>query len=108
LNPPEHTIVLSIDEKSQIQALDRAQFELPLKPGRLQTLTRDYKGDGTITLFAALNTLDGRIIRKCMDRHTHREWLCFPKLLEAATPPEKPLQGTAQRRVYGVCGAVAT
>jgi transposase len=91
LNPPEHAVVLSIDEKSQIQALDRTQPGLPLKPGRLQTMTHDYKRNGTTTLFAALNTLNGRIIGKCMDRHTHREWLRFLKLLDAQTPPEKSL-----------------
>jgi transposase len=92
LNPPEHAVVLSIDEKSQIQALDRTQPGLPLKPGRLQTMTHDYKRNGTTTLFAALNTLDGRIIGKCMDRHTHREWLRFLQLLDAKTPAEKTLQ----------------
>jgi transposase len=91
LNPPEHAVVLAIDEKSQIQALDRTQPGLPLKRGRLQTMTHDYKRNGTTTLFAALNTLDGRIIGQCMDRHTHREWLRFLKLLEAQTPAGQPL-----------------
>ena len=91
LNPPEHAVVLSTDEKSQIQALDRTQPGLPLKPGRLQTLTHDYKRHGTTTLFAALNTLDGRIIGQCMKRHTHREWLRFLKLLDAKMPAEKTL-----------------
>ena len=86
LHPPEHAVVLSMDEKSQIQALDRTQPGLPLKPGRLQTMTHDYKRHGTTTLFAALNTLDGRIIGQCMDRHTHREWLRFLKLLDAEMP----------------------
>lgn len=91
LNPPEHAVVLSLDEKSQIQALDRTQPGLPLKPGRLQTLTHDYKRNGTTTLFAALNTLDGRVIAKCMERHTHREWLRFLKLLDAQITAEKTL-----------------
>jgi transposase len=91
LHPPEHAVVLSIDEKSQIQALDRTQPGLPLKPGRLQTMTHDYKRNGTTTLFAALNTLDGRIIGECMHRHTHREWLRFLKLLDAETPADKTL-----------------
>ena len=91
LNPPEHAVVLSTDEKSQIQALDRTPPGLPLKPGRLQTLTHDYKRHGTTTLFAALNTLDGRIIGQCMKRHTHREWLRFLKLLDAKMPAEKTL-----------------
>ena len=91
LHPPEHAVVLSMDEKSPIQALDRTQPGLPLKPGRLPTMTHDYKRHGTTTLFAALNTLDGRIIGQCMDRHTHREWLRFLKLLDAEIPAEKTL-----------------
>jgi len=91
LHPPEHAVVLSMDEKSQIQALDRTQPGLPLKPGRLQTMTHDYKRHGTTTLFAALNTLDGRVIGQCTDRHTHREWLRFLQLLDAAIPAEKTL-----------------
>src|ERR1019366_9956915 len=65
LNPPEHALVLSIDEKSQIQALDRTQTGLPLKRGRAGTMTHDYKRNGTATLFAALNTLDGKVISLC-------------------------------------------
>jgi transposase len=91
LNPPEHAVVLATDEKSQIQALDRTQPGLPLKRGRLQTMTHDYKRNGTTTLFAALNTLDGRIIGQCMDHHTHREWLRFLKLLDAQTPADRQL-----------------
>jgi transposase len=77
LNPPEHAIVLCVDEKSQIQALDRTQPGLPLKKGRCGTMTHDYKRNGTATLFAALNTLDGTILSMCDDRHRHREWLRF-------------------------------
>jgi transposase len=91
LNPPEHAVVLSTDEKSQIQALDRTQPSLPLKPGRPQTVTHDYKRNGTTTLFAALNILDGQVLGMCKKRHTHREWLRFLKLLDAETPPELEL-----------------
>jgi hypothetical protein len=77
LNPPEHALVLSLDEKSQIQALDRTQPGLPLKKGRAQTMTHDYKRNGTTTLFAALNTLDGKVMATCMERHRHQEWLKF-------------------------------
>jgi hypothetical protein len=80
-----------MDEKSQIQGLDRTQPGLPLKPGRLQTMTHDHKRHGTTTLFAALYTQDGRVIGPCMDRHTHREWLRFLKLLHAEIPAEKTL-----------------
>jgi transposase len=73
LNPPEHAIVLCVDEKSQIQALDRTQPGLPLKKGRCGTMTHDYKRNGTATLFAALNTLDGTVISMCDDRHRHQE-----------------------------------
>ena len=72
LNPPEHALVLCLDEKSQIQALDRSQPGLPLKKGRAQTLTHDYKRHGTTTLFAALNTLGGMVISQCMPRHRHQ------------------------------------
>ncbi|MBI2848751.1 MAG: IS630 family transposase, partial [Chloroflexi bacterium] len=68
LNPPEHALVLSVDEKSQIQALDRTQPGLPMKPGRAGTMTHDYKRNGTTTLFAALNTLDGKVIGQCLPR----------------------------------------
>jgi transposase len=98
-NPPEHALVLSVDEKSQIQALDRTQPGLPLKPGRWATMTHDYKRHGTTTLFAALNTLNGRVVGTCMSRHTHREWLKFLKLLDEKTPAHKPLHVIADN--YG-------
>jgi transposase len=88
LNPPEHAIVLSVDEKSQIQALDRTQPGLPLKRGRCGTMTHDYKRNGTTTLFAALNTLDGKVIGSCMDRHRHQEWLKFLKQIDREIPGE--------------------
>jgi hypothetical protein len=73
LSPPEHAIVLSCDEKSQIQALDRTQPGLPIKPGRCQTMTPDYKRNGTTSLFAALNIADGQVIGTCMKQHRHQE-----------------------------------
>ncbi len=91
LNPPEHALVLCCDEKSQIQALDRTQPGLPLKRGRGETMTHDYKRNGTATLFAALNTFDGQVISLCQDRHRHQEWLKFLRLLDDATPTDKDL-----------------
>jgi transposase len=86
LNPPEHALVLSLDEKSQIQALDRTQPGLPLKKGRAQTMTHDYKRHGTTTLFAALNTLDGQVIATCMSQHRHQEWRRFLQLIDRQIP----------------------
>ncbi|MFP5249717.1 MAG: IS630 family transposase, partial [Acidobacteriota bacterium] len=77
VDPPAHAVVLSIDEKSQIQALDRTQPGLPLKPGRRGTMTHDHKRHGTTTLFAALNVLDGTVIGRCMQRHRHEEFIRF-------------------------------
>lgn len=91
LNPPEHAVVLCCDEKSQIQALDRTQPGLPLKPGRAGTMTHDYKRNGTATLFAALNTFDGKVISLCQERHRHQEWLRFLRLVNDATPEQKQL-----------------
>jgi transposase len=91
LNPPEHALVLCCDEKSQIQALDRTQPGLPLKRGRAGTMTHDYKRNGTATLFAALNTLDGKVISLCQERHRHQEWLRFLRLVNDATPDHKQL-----------------
>jgi transposase len=82
VNPPEHAVVLCVDEKSQIQALDRTQPGLPIKPGRNATMTHDYKRYGTTTLFAALNTLDGTVMGTCMDRHRHIEWIRFLRLID--------------------------
>lgn len=86
LNPPEHAIVLSLDEKTQIQALDRTQPGLPLKKGRGETMTHAYKRHGTTTLFAALNTLDGTVIGTCMKQHRHEEWLKFLRPIDRETP----------------------
>lgn len=85
LNPPEHALVLSVDEKSQIQALDRTQPGLPIKRGRAGTMTHDYKRNGTTTLFAALNTLDGRVIGQCLPRHRHQEFLKFLRTINRQT-----------------------
>lgn len=91
LHPPEHALVLSVDEKSQIQALDRTQKSLPMFPGRLQTLTHQYKRNGTTTLFAALELAEGKIIADCQPKHRHQEWLMFLKKIDAETPPELDL-----------------
>jgi len=85
LDPPEKAIVFCVDEKSQIQALDRTQPGLPLKRGRAQTLTHDYKRHGTTTLFAALNVASGEVIGQCLPRHRHDEFLGFLKHLERQT-----------------------
>src|SRR5262250_106072 len=87
LNPPEHAMVFCLDEKSQIQALDRTQPGLPLKPGRGQTMTHDYKRNGTATLFAALNAANGEVFGLCQERHRHQEWLKFLRLLDQTIPP---------------------
>jgi transposase len=91
LDPPEHALVLSCDEKSQIQALDRTQKSLPLYPGRLQTMTHDYKRHGTTTLFAAIDLAEGKLIAECQPRHRHQEWLKFLRKIDAETPPELEL-----------------
>ncbi|MFC1910001.1 IS630 family transposase [Chloroflexota bacterium] len=85
LNPPENALVLSVDEKSQIQALDRTQPGLPIKRGRAGTMTHDYKRNGTTILFAALNTLDGRVIDQCLPRHRHQEFLKFLRTINRQT-----------------------
>jgi transposase len=89
VDPPAHAIVLSVDEKSQIQALDRTQPGLPLKKGRAATMTHDYKRHGTTTLFAALNVLDGTVIGRNMQRHRHQEFIRFLNLIEAQLPVGK-------------------
>ena len=89
MDPPKHAVVVSIDEKSQIQALDRTQPGLPLKPGKCGTMTHDYKRNGTTTLFAALNILDGTVIGRCMRRHRHQEFIRFLNAVERAVPAGK-------------------
>jgi transposase len=100
LNPPEHALVFSCDEKSQIQALDRTQPGLPLKKGRCQTMTHDYKRNGTTSLFAAMNTADGKIIGTCMNRHRHQEWIRFLDLIRSNTP--------ADQEIHLICDNYAT
>jgi transposase len=95
VDPPAHAVVLSIDEKSQIQALDRTQPGLPMKKGRCGTMTHDYKRHGTTTLFAALNVLDGKVIGRCMPRHRHQEFIRFLNAIEAAVPKRKKIHAIA-------------
>ncbi len=92
MSPPEHALVLCCDEKSQVQALDRTQPGLPLKKGRAATMTHDYKRNGTTTLFAALNVLDGQVIGQCQQHHTHVEWLKFLRQIDRQTPKGKTLR----------------
>jgi len=118
VDPPAHAIVLSVDEKSQIQALDRTQPGLPMKKGRAGTMTHDYKRNGTTTLFAALNVLDGTVIGRNMQRHRHQEFIRFLNAIEASVPAGKlvhvalglPLHAdivlVAQRRRGLLCQAV--
>jgi transposase len=91
LNPPEHALVLSVDEKTSIQALDRTQPGLPLKKGRCATMTHDYKRHGTTTLFAALNVVEGTVMGTCMPRHRHQEFLKFLRLIDQQTPKDLEL-----------------
>jgi len=91
LSPPEHAVVFSCDEKSQIQALDRTQPGLPIKKGRCQTMTHDYKRNGTTSLFAALETATGRVVARGMNKHPHEEWLKFLKLIERSAPADKEI-----------------
>lgn len=91
LNPPDKSLVLCVDEKSQVQALDRTQPGLPLKKGRCGTMTHDYTRNGTTTLFAALSMLDGNVIGDCMPRHRHQEFIRFLKTIDAKTAPELDL-----------------
>ena len=100
LNPPEHALVLSVDEKSQIQALDRTQPGLPLKMGRGQTMTHDYKRNGTTTLFAALNTANGEVYGLCQQKLRHQEWLRFLRLIDQTVPADK--------EIYLICDNYST
>ena len=95
VDPPAHAVVLSIDEKSQIQALDRTQPGLPMKKGRCGTMTHDYIRHGTTTLFAALNVLDGSVIGRCMQHHRHQEFIRFLNAIEAAVPAGKLIHAIA-------------
>jgi len=91
LSPPENAIVFSCDEKSQIQALDRTQPGLPLKKGRAETMTHDYKRNGTTTLFAALNTLTGEVLGVCKKKRRHQEWLEFLRAINRSTDKDKEI-----------------
>jgi len=91
MSPPDRAVVLSADEKSQIQALDRTQLRLPFGPGYSATRTHDYRRNGTTTLFAALNILDGSVLGTCMPRHTHKEWIKFLKLIDESVPRSKQI-----------------
>ena len=91
LNPPQEAIVLCVDEKSQIQALDRTQPGLPIKKGRCGTMTHDYKRNGITTLFAALETLQGKVVGQCQQRHRHQEFLKFLRTLDQEFPGKVPL-----------------
>ena len=95
MNPPVHAVVVSIDEKSQIQALDRTQPGLPLKPGKCGTMTHDDKRNGTTTLFAALNILDGTVVGRCMPSHTHKEFIRFLNAVERAVRPGRIIHAIA-------------
>jgi len=97
MDPPCHAVVLSIDEKSQIQALDRTQPGLPLKPGKCGTMTHDYKRNGTTTLFAALNTLDGTVVGRYLPRHTHKEFIKFLAAVERAVPTGKVIHAIVDK-----------
>ncbi len=100
LHPPEHAVVLTCDEKSQIQALDRTQPDLPLKRGRCGTMTHDYKRHGTTSLFAAMNVADGTIISECLPQHRHQEWLRFLNLIRSQVSQDK--------QIHLVCDNYAT
>jgi transposase len=100
LNPPEHALVFSCDEKSQIQALDRTQPGLPIKKGRAATMTHDYKRNGTTSLFAALNIATGEVIGTCMKKHRHQEWIRFLNLVSHSAPGD--------RQVHVICDNYAT
>lgn len=89
LNPPEHALVLAVDEKSQIQALQRTQPMLPLRPGLAERHTHDYKRHGTTTLFAALNVANGEVEGECLPRHRHQEFLRFLRMLDAVFPEKE-------------------
>jgi transposase len=100
LSPPGHAVVLSCDEKSQIQALERSQPMLPFNTGHVATQTHDYARHGTTTLFAALNVATGEVIGECMPRHTHKEWIRFLKLIDGIIP--------ARLAVHLICDNYAT
>ena len=87
LNPPDHAVVLCVDEKSQIQALQRSQPVLPMGLGYVEGVTHDYRCHGTTTLFAALEIVSGTVITQCKPRHRHQEFLAFLRHIDANVPP---------------------
>src|SRR3954466_3201029 len=91
MHPPAHAVVLSVDEKSQIQALDRTQPGLPMKRGRAGTMTHDYERNGTTHLFAALDVLEGKVVGRCMQRHRHQEFIRFLNAVEKTVPAPKAM-----------------
>jgi len=91
MDPPKGALVLCVDEKTQIQALDRTQPTLPIKPGKAQRMTHDYKRNGTTTLFAALDVLDGKVVGRCMQRHRHQEFIRFLNAVEKTVPASKAM-----------------
>ena len=103
VDPPAHAVVLSVDEKSQIQALDRTQPGLPMKTGRCGTMTHDYKRHGTTTLFAALNILDGTVIGGNMQRHRHQEFIRFLNAIERAKFPRSASRQSNPRNSRQLC-----
>ena len=103
LDPPAHAVVLSVDEKPQIQALDRTQPGLPVKKGRCATMTHDYKRNGTTTLFAALNVLTGEVTGRCFDRHRHEEFLTFLKVIDAEVPSRQAIHVILDNYSTHVC-----
>jgi transposase len=105
MNPPDKAVVLCVDEKSQIQALERTQPGLPLKKGRCGTMTHDYQRNGTTTLFAALQVLNGKVIGECHGRHRHQEWRKFLRRLDAEFPPELKLHLGQLRHAQGAARA---
>jgi hypothetical protein len=105
MNPPDKALVLCVDEKSQIQALERTQPGLPLKKGRCGTMTHDYQRNGTTTLFAALQVLNGKVIGECHGRHRHQEWRKFLRRLDAEFPPELKLHLGQLRHAQGAARA---
>ena len=100
LNPPEHALVLCVDEKSQIQALDRTQPGLPMKKDRGATMTHDYMRNGTTTLLAALNTANGEVFGLCQEKRRHQEWLKFLRMIDQTIP--------ANKQIYLICDNYAT
>ena len=100
VDPPAHAVVLSVDEKSQIQALDRTQPGLPIKKGRGATMTHDYKRNGTTTLFAALNVASGEVYGLCQQKHRHQEWLRFLRMIDQTVP--------AGKEIYLICDNYST